>query len=469
MADQNDNNAEDNDKDPFGNLFGMFFGPGGTPNLPGGQAGGMPFDPTMLGSIMGQLQSMLSGGDPTKAAVQAAASRVPTPDPEVSETTTKATNDAFRLAELWLQNVTEESFGLGTPTAMTRKQWVEAALPGWMELVEPIKSTMSDSLGESMSEQAPEELKPMLAGAGQMFKGMSETMFAVQLGEALGALSGSVLTGSESGLPVIAKHTPVLIEANVAGAATGWGVDAAELRIYLAARELALQWLFARVPWLFGHVEAAVNRCAAGIEVDMEHIQGLAGNIDPNNLQAVGEELRSGLFTPKDTAGQEIAQNNLRTVLSIVAGWTDVVAYEACASLTDRDSIREALRDRMIITSQEDRDFSELIGLDLRPTRLRDAATLFSYLQQTEGAKGRDSVFDHPDLLPTVTDLDDPLGYRERRAAEWTTDSSLDEALEKLLADSGIGTDPEEDGRDANPKTDGAASDEDPDGHDERN
>ena len=37
-------------------------------------------------------------------------------------------------------------------------------------------------------------------------------------------------------------------------------------------------------------------------------------------------------------------------------------------------------------------------------------------------------------------DLDDPLGYRERRSQEWSTDSSMDEALARLLADEGAGS-----------------------------
>ena len=45
---------------------------------------------------------------------------------------------------------------------------------------------MTQALTSTIAEQAPEELKPMLAGASQMFASMSSSMFGVQLGEALG-------------------------------------------------------------------------------------------------------------------------------------------------------------------------------------------------------------------------------------------------------------------------------------------
>src|SRR5699024_4155588 len=53
----------------------------------------------------------------------------------------------------------------------------------------------------------------------------------------------------------------------------------------------------------------------------------------------------------------------------------------------------------------------------------------------------RDKVFSHPDLLPTTQDLDDPLGYSERRQAEWTNESSIDEALSRILAEGLDGAD----------------------------
>src|SRR5699024_1018901 len=76
-----------------------------------------------------------------------------------------------------------------------------------------------------------------------------------------------------------------------------------------------------------------------------------------------------------------------------------------------------------------EKTFSTLVGLQFNPRRLRDAAALFAYLQTQGGAEARDKVFSHPDLLPTTQDLDDPLGYSERRQAEWTNESSIDEAM----------------------------------------
>lgn len=444
MTDKNqDDQQPDDNNDPLGNIFGMLFGPngqlggqfGGAFEQGAGGQGGLPFDPAMLGGIMQQLQGMLSGGSQA-GGVKAAQQRIPQPDPEVSDEVSRATHDAFRLAELWLENVTDPAVGVPEATALTRKQWVEQTFSGWQRLVKPIQSNMSNALSASIAEQAPEELKPMLAGAGQMFTSMSDSMFGLQLGEALGTLSGSVLSGTEYGLPLLTDSRPALIEANIAGAAAEIGVEPTELRIYLAVRELALLWLFKRAPWLVGHVETALSKYAAGIELDLDRIQGMAGSLDPSNFQQMSEEIRQGMFNPQVTEAQQDALTSVQNLLAVVAGWADIVTYQACQALGSRDAIREALRKRQSTDSTADQTFADLLGLDLRPKRVRDAAALFSYLEQSEGAEARDAVFTHPDLLPTSQDLDDPLGYRERRTQEWTTDSSMDEALAQLLAES---------------------------------
>ncbi|GAA2002416.1 zinc-dependent metalloprotease [Brevibacterium samyangense] len=444
MTDKNDKDPEDN---PFGDIFGMFFGPNGqfggafgpqggagASGTPGGQGGGLPFDPSMLGGLLSQLQGMMAGGGAEATAKQSATRTIPTPDPAVNDDVRRATTDAFRLAELWLEAVTDVSPGNGEPVALSRRDWVERSLPGWQELVDPVRANMNGAMNENMAAQMPEELRPMLQGASQMFAAMGDSMFGMQLGEALGALSGSVLGGTDTGLPLLGT-TPALVEANVTGAAAEMGVETTELRIYLAVRELAHLWLYARSPWLAGHVTTALAKYAAGVEIDMSRIQDLTANLDPSNLEKLSEDIRSGLLAPQPTEAQEQAKETLTNVLSVVEGWVDVVTHAACSGLTHRDEIREALRNRLVVESEADRTFAGLLGIQLRPTRLRDAAALFTYLERSEGAEARDAVFTHPDLLPTTADLDDPLGYRERRTQDWSTDTDLDEALSRILAE----------------------------------
>jgi len=55
--------------------------------------------------------------------------------------------------------------------------------------------------------------------------------------------------------------------------------------------------------------------------------------------------------------------------------------------------------------------FATLVGLELRPRRLREAAALWVALTEARGAEGRDAVWASPDLLPSGGDLDDPAAF----------------------------------------------------------
>ena len=96
--------------------------------------------------------------------------------------------------------------------------------------------------------------------------------------------------------------------------------------------------------------------------------------------------------------------------------------------------MQEAIRRRRAAGGPAEETFAALVGLELRPRRLRDASTLWGSLRSRQGKEARDAVWAHPDLLPTAADLDDPLGFREDlpEVAE-LSDEDFDKAIGQLL------------------------------------
>ncbi len=97
-------------------------------------------------------------------------------------------------------------------------------------------------------------------------------------------------------------------------------------------------------------------------------------------------------------------------------------------------ALAEAVRRARATGGPAEQTFATLVGLELRPRRMRDAANLWAALRDARGLEGRDAVWSHPDLMPTTADLDDPLGYvagETRTESAETTD--FDAALEELL------------------------------------
>jgi putative hydrolase len=121
-------------------------------------------------------------------------------------------------------------------------------------------------------------------------------------------------------------------------------------------------------------------------------------------------------------------------MLALVEGWVDEVVAQATAErMPNATKLQEIVRRRRAAGGPAEDAFAALVGLELRPRRLRDAATLWSSLRSRKGAAARDAVWSHPDLLPTSADLDDPLGFGELAEVEAIGDSEFDAALADLL------------------------------------
>ncbi len=335
-------------------------------------------------------------------------------------------SEALRLADLWLEDVTEFPSGIRTVQAWSRAEWVEATLPVWSKLCDPIAAraveAMSGLLGDDPGEMAadlPPEMRAMmgglggLGGLGEMMKRIGGMMVGGQTGAAVGALAAEVVSSTDVGLPLGPQGTAALLPAGVAAFGAGLSVEADEVRLFLALREAAHHRLFGHVPWLRSRLFGAVEDYARGITVDTAALREAMPQIDPSNPEALNEALSgAALFQPEDTPEQKAALVRLETVLALVEGWVSTVVEAAARDrLPQADALAEAIRRRRATGGPAERTFATLVGLELRPRRLREAAAIWHGLTAERGVAGRDGIWAHPDLLPTADDFDDPDGF----------------------------------------------------------
>ena len=416
---------------PFEQMFSAFggaFGPG-VPGAPG--AGGMPD----LSAIMSQMQAMLTPHEGSvnwvlaKDVARKTVAEEPDPSPTAAQRSQVA--DALRLADHWLDSATEFPGGVRTTAAWSRAEWVEQTIGVWKRLVEPVAEHVVSAMGNALPAEAQAMAGPLIGLLGQA----GGAMFGGQVGQALGGLAGEVLSASDIGLPLGPAGKAALLPANVKAFSEGLDVSDEDVVLYLALREAAHQRLFAHVPWLRGHLLAAVEDYGRGTSIDISKIEESMRNIDPMNPTAIQEALEGGLFEPQKTPAQEAALARLETTLALVEGWVDEVVGQATADrMPSATKLQEAVRRRRAAGGPAEQTFAALVGLELRPRRLRDASTLWGSLRSRQGQQGRDAVWAHPDLLPTSADLDDPLGFREDvEEPEALTDEEFDAALNELL------------------------------------
>lgn len=402
--------------------------------LPGGAAPD-PNDPAQMQQFLGQLQQLfsgsgggpvnwdlarqvaqatLTGGGPIATglgfgpAVEAEATEPPPGDPRVTEAEYQAVTDALRLADLWLEPASALPSGIQNVQAWSRSEWITRTLPVWRKLCDPVAGRMVSAMGDLV----PEEMRGQLGPMQSMVATLGGALFGGQLGQALGSLAAEVLSAGDIGLPLGPAGTAALMPANIGAYGEGLELDADEVRLYVALREAAHQRLFGHVPWLRGHVLTAVETYAAGIRVNREAIEEAMGRLDPGNPESMQELSVEGIFTPDDTPQQKAALARLETALALVEGWVcHVVDSAAGDRLPDVVRLAEAFRRRRAAGGPAEQTFAALVGLELRPRRLREAAALWSALTEHRGIAGRDALWGHPDLLPGEEDFANPEGF----------------------------------------------------------
>jgi len=406
-------------------------------------AAGLPNDPASVAALMNQLQGALKGGGDgginwdialQQGQERAAAGQLSTTDAQRAEL-----EQAFHIAALWLDDVINVAELTVEPRLMTRKEWVTATMPLWSQLSEPVATSISDSLTNVLTEQAPEELKGMLAGASQMMRSLGGTLFAMQLGQVVGQLSSEVVSGGDIGIPLFSDQQAALLPQNVAEFGEGLDVPIDQVQIYLAVRELAHARLFRHSRWLRLHMISSITDFAHGITIDTERLESLAEGFDPSNPEELRDAMVNGSLIPPKSDAQLAALGRLETMLALVEGWVDVVTLEATSRLPRADAINETVKRRRASGGPAESAFATLVGLELRPRRLREAAAMWQAVTDAVGNEARDALWAHPDILPTSADLDDPQSLVARLTStakgEPPVLDDVDQALADLLRD----------------------------------
>lgn len=439
MADD-DRSPEDDFQELMRQLFGG--GAGGIDPEQLSRMSGMNIDPAMMQQIMRQLQGVFANaGESGVSWDMAKRQALHIANQEGLGVTAGQRTDldqAFALATLWLSEATGISELAAPPTTITRGAWVEATLPVWQELAEPVATSIADALTTALSEQSPEDMQELVQGAGRLMRTIGGSLFATQLGQVIGNLSKEVVSGGDVGIPLMPDGQAVILPQNFADFGRDLEVPEDQLALYIATRELAHARLFRHARWLRLHVISQVTDFARGVHVDTGMLEDLASRFDPSQPEELREALESGALLPPRSEAQNAALARLENLLATIEGWVEVVTEDATSRLPSAPRIAEAVRRRRAVGGPAERALASLVGLEIRPRRMREAAAMWRAVTDAVGPAARDALWDYPDLMPAASDIDDPAALVARLEArargEEPAPDELDDALARLLA-----------------------------------
>ena len=418
MNDENAASGPEQPEDPMARWMRQF-----------GMGGGGDFDLNKMMAHLQRAMSAMSGGGADAGAInwtqtRHAARQVVAAlgtDRAVDASDQRAVAEADRLASLWLDPNVDFDALTASPAAWSRAEWVEQTMDSWRTIAEPIVTRIADALANSFGSQfgegaLPAELGQFASMMTPMLRGAAGQLYSMQLAQAIGKIAGQVVSGSELGLQLLKNPKVVLLPTNVAQFGQGLGVSDDDIRLYLTVRENARQRLFAQVGWLGPQLLALVEHYAREITIDVAALSDAVQVADmnaltPERLNELSEQLQGKLFAPSQTPEQVEIIGRLETLIALVEGWVDEVSGVTLAKWMPQSAnlLDEAIRRRRATDNPGQGLFKALVGMDLRPRRVRDAANLWAALTRERGVTGRDAVWAHPDLMPTAEDLDDPL------------------------------------------------------------
>ena len=326
--------------------------------------------------------------------------------------------EAVDIANTWIEERTQfPATVTNADVAWSRKDWIDQSINGWQQLVEPLAEGMVEALSKVLKEMGPE------AGFLPVMRGFMGQLIATQLGQSIGTLSISLTGSQDAAIPLFEKSGAHLIPQNIALWGEGLQIPEQEIAIYIALREVAAQRLFAHTPWLSGYIRGLIQSYGTGITVDIESIQSQAesamnsGELDINNPDSITMAINQGMFQPEQSAAQSGALAKLEMTFALIEGWIDHVAY---LSATDRlpslAALQESYRRSRIESAPTQQLFAMLLGLQISPRLTRECSQFWSEIYRLNGAEIggvaiRDYRWEDPALLPTASDLADPVTF----------------------------------------------------------
>lgn len=406
-------------------------------------AAGLPNDPEMIAQLIRQLQSALQSSEEGinwGLALEQARSLARVDLEETTPAKRDELDQAVNVAALWLTEATSISELTTTPKLMSRTEWITATMPVWTQLAEPVASGIADALTTALKDQAPEEMSEMISGASKLVRNVGGTLFAMQLGQVVGQLASEVVSGGDIGIPLLSAtegpdYQAAILPQNLDSFGEGLDIDRGQVQLYIAVRELAHARLFRHAKWLRLQLMTSITASASGIGIDTSRLEELASDFDPSDPEELRQAMVSGALIRPKTEAQLAALARLETMLALVEGWVDVATAQATSRLPKSGAIAETVRRRRAAGGPAESAFATLVGLELRPRRLREAAAMWQAVTDAVGSDRRDELWSHPDLVPSSDDIDNPAALIARMTGGEPELDDIDRALEDLLGD----------------------------------
>jgi len=285
------------------------------------------------------------------------------------------------------------------PEPVDRPLWIQSNLNSLRTVLDPVTDRIGGNLGA-------------LAGPARAAGG---ALLAVEVGAISGMLGQRVLGQYE--FPILEPEAParlLFVSPNLAQAAISLEADPDELLRWVALHEITHALQFGGVPWLREHLTAMVRELASALDLDPTRLfSGLPGLDDLRGLVDAVRE--GGLAAVVLGTERRALMDRVQAFMAVLEGYAEhVMDAVGPAVIDDLPRLRAALERRRADRSGLLRLFEKLIGMDMKLRQYEQGKRFCDGVVERAGIAGLNRVWESPDRLPTLLELEDPAGWLRR-------------------------------------------------------
>ena len=311
--------------------------------------------------------------------------------------------------ELHVAGCTQLQLAAPAPPAelVSRGEWAELNLASFEKMLDPVAERLDDRL----SFAGP------LAGALRVGAGAT---IGAEAGLVMGYMSQRVLGQYE--LSLLGAEAPprlLFVAPNLRDAVGKLGVDDESFYGWIAIHELTHVFQFQGVPWLREHMGSLMREYLATMEMRIE--RGAAGGLPslPNPSELLARFREGGLVALVQTKEQRAIFDRIQAVMSVIEGYSehvmDVVGERV---LPEYGGLRDSMDRRRRSRSAPERALQRLLGMDLKMRQYEVGKRFCDAVVDGHDIATLNRVWESPDAMPTLAELEDPEGWVQRMRGE---------------------------------------------------
>jgi coenzyme F420 biosynthesis associated uncharacterized protein len=338
----------------------------------------------MDGMVDWQLASKVAEG---VAALQ------PSGNPGPFQTLAEPTEESARLVSAYTGLT---AAALPPAEAVDRPAWIDANLRSIRGVLEPAAAKATQRMG----------------ALGGVVGTAAGAVLAVEAGAISGFLAGRVLGQYE--FPVLDPAAParlLFVAPNLGHAATALDADAQQLLRWVALHESTHALQFGGVPWLREYLAGMVQELTGALELDPGRLLGGLPGLD--DLRGLVDAVRDGGLAAVVLGPERRALlDRVQAFMAVLEGYAEHVMDAVGADvIEDLPRLRAALERRRADRTGLLRLLEKLIGMEMKLRQYELGKRFCDGVVERAGIAGLNRVWEGPERMPTLAELDDPASW----------------------------------------------------------